>query len=261
MELSRDQARYAVLIDADNAQAAVVDSLLTEVAKYGIASVKRAYGDWTTTNLSQWKEKLNEHAIQPIQQFRYTSGKNATDSALIIDAMDLLYTGRLQGFCLVSSDSDFTRLATRLRESGVTVLGFGQKKTPAPFVKACDKFLYTEVFHVAGKVETTAVATPAKKDTQALRADAQLIQLLRSAVESAADEDGWSYLGRVGSQLNQQSSDFDPRNYGYGRLMTLMAATELFDRVQRKTKAGQTQHFLRLKRATKKAVKKKTTPI
>ena len=254
MDLTRDQPRYALLIDADNAQAAVVDSLLAEVAKYGIASVKRAYGDWTTPNLSQWKDKLNEHAIQPIQQFRYTSGKNATDSALIIDAMDLLYSGRLQGFCLVSSDSDFTRLATRLREAGVTVLGFGQKKTPSPFVKACDKFLYTEVFHVAEKPEATATVAPVKKDLQALRADTRLTQMLRTAVNASAAEDGWSDLAKVGSQLNKQWPDFDPRNYGYGRLITLITATELFDRVQRKTKTGHTQHFLRVKRATKKPV-------
>lgn len=260
MELSRDQARYAVLIDADNAQATVVDSLLAEVAKYGIASVKRAYGDWTTTNLSQWKDKLNEHAIQPIQQFRYTTGKNATDSALIIDAMDLLYTGRLQGFCLVSSDSDFTRLATRLRESGVTVLGFGRKKTPSPFVKACDKFLYTEVFRSTEKPDGAATAAPVKKDMQTLRADTQLIQMLRTAVEASAADDGWADLSKVGSQLNKQSSDFDPRNYGYGRLITLIAATELFDRVQRKARTGHLHHFLRVKRATKKVAKKKSPP-
>jgi len=252
MELSRDQSRYAVLIDADNAQAAVVDSLLAEVAKYGIASVKRAYGDWTTTNLSHWKDKLNEHAIQPIQQFRYTSGKNATDSALIIDAMDLLYSGHLQGFCLVSSDSDFTRLATRLREAGVTVLGFGEKKTPSPFVKACDKFLYTEVLRTGEKPEEIYASAPTKKDMRELKMDTRLVRLLRSAVESSAGEDGWANLSHVGSQLIKQSSDFDPRNYGYTNLSSLITTTELFDFERRTTKSGHTQHFLRDKRFSRK---------
>jgi len=248
MELSHDKSRYAVLIDADNAQAAVVDSLLAEVAKYGIASIKRAYGDWTTPNLGHWKEKLNEHAIQPIQQFRYTSGKNATDSALIIDAMDLLYSGDLQGFCLVSSDSDFTRLATRLREAGITVLGFGERKTPTPFVKACDKFLYTEILRTTEKPEEAPATAPAKKDTRDLKMDTRLVRLLRTAVESSAGEDGWAYLAKVGDQLLKQSPDFDSRNYGYSRLLLLIAATELFDVEERTSKTGHVQHFLRDKR-------------
>ena len=261
MDLTRDQPRYAVLIDADNAQAAVVDSLLAEVAKYGIASVKRAYGDWTTPNLSQWKDKLNEHAIQPIQQFRYTSGKNATDSALIIDAMDLLYSGRLQGFCLVSSDSDFTRLATRLREAGVTVLGFGERKTPSPFVKACDRFLYTEVLRSEEKPEEAPASTVVKKDTRELRKDTRLVRLLRSAVESSAGEDGWAYLGTVGAQLLKQASDFDPRNYGYSNLSTLIAAAELFDIEKRTGKLGHTQHYLHDRRvARKEPDPQQTTP-
>jgi uncharacterized LabA/DUF88 family protein len=258
MESTREGPRFAVLIDADNAQAAVIDALLSEVAKYGIASVKRAYGDWSTSNLNGWKEKLNEHAIQPIQQFRYTTGKNATDSALIIDAMDLLYTGHLGGFCIVSSDSDFTRLATRLREAGMLVLGFGEKKTPSPFVKSCDKFIYTEVLRPATvAAEAVAGTADVKKDARALRADKKLVRLLRSAVESSALDDGWAHLGRVGALLVSQSPDFDPRNYGYARLLPLLTATELFEIEQRTAKNGQTQHLIRAKRVAKPEVPRK----
>ncbi len=251
MDIGRDQPRFAVLIDADNAQAGVIDALLSEIAKYGVASVKRAYGDWTTPQLSGWKDKLNEHAIQPIQQFSYTTGKNATDSALIIDAMDLLYSGRHQGFCIVSSDSDFTRLATRLREAGMHVLGFGQKKTPSPFVKSCDKFIYTEILLPAEKATTTTAESSTKKNAQELRRDTKLVSLLRTAVESCDDDDGWANLARVGSQIVKQSSDFDPRNYGYPRLLSLLVATGLFDIDKRALKkTGQIQHFIRSKRVS-----------
>ncbi|MBM4075496.1 MAG: NYN domain-containing protein [Planctomycetes bacterium] len=241
-----EQPRFAVLIDADNAQASSIVTLLGEIAKYGVASVKRAYGDWTTSRLNSWKTTLNENAIQPVQQFGYTSGKNATDSALIIDAMDLLYAGRLQGFCLVSSDSDFTRLATRLRESGMTVMGFGEKKTPRAFVSACDKFVYTEIL---ATVDDSAEATPSnsvtKKSGKELRSDTALGKLLRSAVLSSADEDGWCYIGRIGSYIANQSPDFDPRNYGYSKLSQLLAATEFFEVQSRATKSGQAQKYLR----------------
>ncbi|HMM71279.1 MAG TPA: NYN domain-containing protein [Rhodocyclaceae bacterium] len=218
----------AVLIDADNAHPAIIEGLLAEIATLGIASVKRIYGDWTTPQLGQWKQVLLEHSIQPIQQFRYTTGKNATDSAMIIDAMDLLYTGHFGGFCLVSSDSDFTRLAARIRESGRRVYGFGEEKTPRPFVSACDRFIYTEVF--AKKPEDGPGASPvAKRSTKALRGDARLLALLRDAIQTASDETGWAQLGAVGNYLSRTANDFDPRNYGYVKLSELITAIGLFD--------------------------------
>lgn len=203
----------AVLIDADNAQPSVVAELLAEVASYGTATVKRAYGDWTTPNLSGWKEALHVHAIQPIQQFRYTTGKNATDSALIIDAMDLLHSGKVDGFCLVSSDSDFTRLATRIREAGLSVYGFGERKTPNPFVAACDKFIYTEILRkpAAGAPVEAPVQVPLKP-------------ILSSAISAAAREDGWAALSAVGSLVVKKSPSFDPRNYGFQKLGELVRA-------------------------------------
>ncbi len=216
-------APLAVLIDADNANPAIVEGLLAEIAKLGVAGVKRIYGDWTTPRLAQWKAVLLEYSIQPIQQFAYTSGKNATDSAMIIDAMDLLYSGNFDGFCLVSSDSDFTRLASRLRESGKTVYGFGEQKTPRPFVTACDRFIYTEVF------STSPANGPVKrKSSQALRQDSKLLGLFRSAIDSASDEGGWANLGQVANNINKQAPDFDPRNYGYRKLLDLVTAIDLF---------------------------------
>ncbi len=220
-----DTTKLAVLIDADNAQPSIVDDLLAEIANYGIASVKRIYGDWTSPGLKSWKEVLLEHSIQPMQQFAYTKGKNATDSALIIDAMDLLYTNNFNGFCIVSSDSDFTKLASRIRESGLLVYGFGEQKTPSAFVSACDKFIYTEVLR-AKTNESDAIA---KKSSKELKQDTKLVHMLRNAVEASSDESGWAQLGPVGSNLAKQSSEFDPRNYGYGKLGELVAATKLFD--------------------------------
>jgi len=222
--------RLAVLIDADNAQPSIVEGLLAEIVNYGVASVKRIYGDWTAPNLKGWKEVLLEHSIQPIQQFAYTKGKNATDSAMIIDAMDLLYTENFTGFCLVSSDSDFTRLASRIRESGLLVYGFGERKTPPPFVSACDKFIYTEVLRKKTDDEKAITKTPANK----LRQDTKLVSLIRNAVDASSDESGWAQLGPVGSNIAKQSPDFDPRNYGYGKLGELVSATELFDVESRK---------------------------
>jgi uncharacterized LabA/DUF88 family protein len=213
----------AILIDADNANPAIVQGLLTEVAKFGVATVKRIYGDWTTPNLGSWKSALLEHSVQPIQQFRYTTGKNATDSAMIIDAMDLLYAGHLDGFCLVSSDSDFTRLASRLRESGKRVYGFGEQKTPRPFVSACDRFIYTEVFTQA----QTAVSK--RRSAKDLRQDKTLVALLHSAIEAASDEGGWAHLGAVGTNVTKQAPDFDSRNYGYSKLSDLLRSIELFE--------------------------------
>ncbi|MBX7255295.1 MAG: NYN domain-containing protein [Candidatus Hydrogenedentes bacterium] len=226
--------RLAVLIDADNTQSSIIEGLLAEIAKYGVASVKRIYGDWTLPALKGWKEVLLEHSIQPIQQFGYTRGKNATDSAMIIDAMDLLYTGKFTGFCLVSSDSDFTRLASRIRESGLLVYGFGEKKTPAAFVSACDKFIYTEVLR-AKINENDAIA---RKSASELKQDTKLVRLIRNAVESSSDEVGWAHLANVGSNIAKQSPEFDPRNYGYAKLSELINAIKLFDIEERQVGEG-----------------------
>jgi uncharacterized LabA/DUF88 family protein len=224
--------KLAVLIDAENAQPSIVDSLLAEVANYGVASVKRIYGDWTGPSLKGWKEALLQHSIQPIQQFGYTTGKNGTDSAMIIDAMDLLYSGKFDGFCLVSSDSDFTRLASRLRESGLMVYGFGEQKTPSAFVSACDKFIYTEVLRPKTGESEAAIL---QRSGSELRRDTKLVNLLRSAVDASSDESGWAHLGPVGSNITKQSPDFDARNYGYRKLGELVSATELFEVEERKT--------------------------
>lgn len=221
--------KLAVLIDADNAQPSIVDSLLSEIANYGVASVKRIYGDWTAPALKGWKEVLLQYSIQPMQQFAYTTGKNATDSAMIIDAMDLLYTGNFNGFCIVSSDSDFTKLASRIREAGLLVYGFGEQKTPTAFVSACDKFIYTEVLR-AKVDENEAIVKKSSKD---LKQDTRLVNLLRNAVESASDESGWAHLASVGGTIAKQSPEFDPRNYGYGKLGALVTATKLFELEER----------------------------
>jgi uncharacterized LabA/DUF88 family protein len=230
--VGENAARLAVLIDADNAQPGIIEELLAEVAKYGTAHVKRAYGDWTGTNLKGWKDQLLAQSIQPIQQFAYTSGKNATDSAMVIDAMDLLYSGRFDGFCLVSSDSDFTRLAARLRESGLTVYGFGERKTPKAFVAACDKFIYIEnLAHQGGATtDPSEMPVPVPRASSAqLKGDAALMGQLRHAVEAASDDDGWAPLGHVGQLITKQQPDFDSRSYGYAKLSDLMAATTLFE--------------------------------
>ncbi|WP_250627178.1 NYN domain-containing protein [Pinirhizobacter soli] len=220
--------KLAVLIDADNASPAIIEGLMAEVAIYGAAHVKRIYGDWTRTNLSGWKDALPAHAVQPIQQFAYTKGKNATDSAMIIDAMDLLYTGRLDGFCLVSSDSDFTRLASRIRESGLTVFGFGERKTPEAFRMACDKFIYTDVFmRTVAKEEPNQA--PVQRTAKELRSDTKLMNMLRNAIDGASNDDGWASLGAVGSILSKQSTDFDSRNYGYSKLSGLLNGIGLFE--------------------------------
>lgn len=242
-----EQRRLAVLIDADNAQPAVIEGLLAEVAKYGVASVKRIYGDFTSPRMTQWKAALLKHSISPAQQFAYTSGKNATDSSMIIDAMDLLYTQRFDGFCLVSSDSDFTRLAQRLREEGPTVYGFGERKTPDAFVQACDKFIYTEVLRTesgATAEPSRPAARPARKaavskaapkapappahspeplpEPRAKGTEPLPLALIRQAIEEASDDEGWAGLGAVGSYLNKIRPDFDPRLYGHRKLSDLV---------------------------------------
>ena len=234
--VSENAAKLAVLIDADNAPPAITEALLAEVAKYGTAHVKRAYGDWTGTSLKGWKDQLLAQSIQPIQQFAYTSGKNATDAAMVIDAMDLLYSGRFDGFCIVSSDSDFTRLASRIRESGLTVYGFGERKTPKPFVAACDKFIYIEnlTYPESATAQPDAVPKPTPRTPAAqLKRDAALVNQLRNAVEAASDDDGWAPLASVGHIITNQSPDFDSRSWGYAKLSDLLTATTMFEMERR----------------------------
>ena len=236
--------RIALLIDADNSPADMIDEVLDELAKEGVINIRRAYGDWKSSHLNSWAALLHDFAIQPMQQFAYTKGKNATDAAMIIDAMDLLYTKQLDGFGIVSSDSDFTPLVMRLRANGLKVFGFGEQKTPKPFVNACSKFLYLE--NLRRPEETTAPAAaepkpvaaagnengagkpPVRVDAKTLRGDTRLISLLRKAVEAAADEEGWAGLGAVGQHISKQAS-FDSRNYGYAKLSGLFQAIGLFD--------------------------------
>ena len=223
---SEGQQRLALLIDADNAPPGVVDGLLAEAARFGSTSVKRIYGDWTSPRLNQWKRQLLKHSIQPVQQFAYTSGKNATDSALIIDAMDLLYTRRFDGFCLVSSDSDFTRLAQRIREEGLTVYGFGEKKTPEPFVATCDKFIYTELLRsepettVAAPEETKVTEVTPEPVTKLPQLDA--VTLIGRAIDEVDDEDGWANLAPVGAYVSKLRPDFDARLFGHSKLSSLV---------------------------------------
>jgi uncharacterized LabA/DUF88 family protein len=220
-------ATLAILIDADNARPSIVKGLMDEVAKLGRATVRRIYGDWTTPNLGPWKEALLEHSIQPVQQFAYTKGKNATDSALIIDAMDLLYAGNLEGFCLVSSDSDFTRLASRLKESGKRVYGFGELKTPKPFVAACDRFIYTEI------LAKTDGNPPRRKTVAEMDNDKEFLALVGDAIDDSAEENGWAHLGAVGGIITNKKPDFDPRNYGYKKLSELLDASSYFETEKR----------------------------
>ena len=224
--MAQSKDLIAVLVDADNVSHSRMGAVLTEVARFGTASVKRVYGDWTKPSLSRWKPVASEHVIQPIQQFANTVGKNATDSALIIDAMDLLYTRRFGAFCIVSSDSDFTRLASRIREEGVAVYGFGERKTPEAFRNACDRFIYLDVLEepAADNAPTTRIrVAPAK-----LRSDTLLVAGLRQVIATASDEDGWANLSAVGLLMRKQQPDFDSRNWGYAKLSELLVATELF---------------------------------
>ncbi len=221
----QSEIALAVLIDADNASPKIIEGLLANVATIGNASVRRIYGDWTAPEMAPWKSALLSHSIHPMQQFRYTKGKNATDSAMIIDAMDLLYTRRLDGFCIVSSDSDFTRLASRIRESGKHVYGFGEKKTPSSFVAACNNFIYTEDFLASAG----APPEPRRKTAEELRSDTRLMHLLRSAIEAASNKNGWALLSGVGNNIVKQASDFSTKKYGYPKLYDLAEATGLFE--------------------------------
>ena len=241
--MAQPSPRIAVLIDSDNVSALHVANVLSELARYGTTSVRRMYGDWTSEQLRSWKTAANEHSIQPIQQFSYTTGKNATDSALIIDAMDLLHQNQLDAFAIVSSDSDFTRLAARLRESGARVFGFGERKTPKPFVSACDTFIYLDALQVdaptparstaesedeGAESQTETVQPPRRASAKELRQDTRLMNLLRAGISAGTDDDGWANLGGVGSTIQKQSPDFDSRNWGYAKLGDLINAVGLF---------------------------------
>ncbi|KAL2679145.1 hypothetical protein Neosp_009906 [[Neocosmospora] mangrovei] len=252
--------KLAVLIDADNASARASSQVLAEIAKYGTAFVKRAYGDWTGPGLSSWKGYLLDNSIQPIQQFSYTQGKNSTDSAMIIDAMDLLYSNRFDGFCIVSSDSDFTRLASRIRESGLVVYGFGERKTPNSLVRACDKFIYidnltptttTEPTTTAAPTKTTAptTATEVRKDAPRASVNEQVKKILREAVEAISDEEGWAGLASVGALVTKRHPSFDHRTYGFAKLNELIAATGIFETVRRIPGVGKPEVvYLRVKK-------------
>lgn len=220
------EINLAVLIDGDNIPSANVKEMMEEIAKYGNPTIKRIYGDWTKPNLSKWKNLLLENAITPIQQYGYTTGKNATDSAMIIDAMDILYSEKVHGFCLVSSDSDFTRLATRLREAGMKVYGIGEKKTPNPFIVACDKFIYIEILN--NQVEETE-DTKSKPKAAVDKVTPKDIKLIASTISDVADDDGWAFLGDVGNLLQKKQPNFDSRNYGFPKLTPLIKSLKNFE--------------------------------
>ncbi|MBJ6369417.1 NYN domain-containing protein [Snuella sedimenti] len=222
--------KIAVLIDGDNIPSKYISEMMEEITKYGTPTIKRIYGDWTKPHLSKWKNVLLENAISPIQQYSYTSGKNATDSAMIIDAMDVLYSGKVDAFCLASSDSDFTKLATRLREAGMQVLGIGEKKTPDPFIVACDKFIYLEILTKYN--EKQEKGGKAKKDNL-YNITPKVIRLLKHSVTDAADEDGWAFLGDVGSLIIKKQPNFDSRNFGFEKLTPLFKSLDAFEIEQR----------------------------
>ena len=244
------EKRLALLIDCDNASAAAIEGILSELAKFGVITIRRAYGNWKNQNLRGWEEKLHPHAIVPIQQFQYTSGKNATDAAMIIDAMDLLYSQRLDGFALVTSDSDFTPLVMRILANGTKVYGFGEKKTPMPFVNACSQFIFTENLEEAEEEEEDKGATESRSrrrrrlPEKELRRNNDLVQLLSKAVELSANDDGWANLGKVGNYISNNSS-FSPVNYGYSKLSDLLKAVGLFEFDESR---GHSTLFLRLKK-------------
>ena len=250
------QQRLVVLIDADNTSYTITEGLMSEIAKYGTAHVKRIYGDWTSPNLKNWKEILLKYALQPIQQFGYTKGKNSTDSAMIIDAMDLLYTGKFDGFCIVSSDSDFTRLAERIREGGLTVYGFGRKITPQSFIAVCDKFIYTEILNTITDQDNGTEQENTNK--KSLITDTE-INLLKSAVTASADDTGWAFLGSVGQHMTKQAPEFDSRNYGFNKLRDLVQSVDLFDIEERKDEKAPNIRQIYIKIQEKPKTAKKTT--
>lgn len=239
--------RFAVLIDADNVPYSNVKGMLEEIAKYGTPTFKRIYGDWTKPNTSGWKSVLLENAITPIQQYSYTVGKNATDSAMIIDAMDILYSGRVDGFCIVSSDSDFTRLATRLREAGMKVIGIGERKTPEPFITACDKFIYIEIL-ATDESAGMPKGRRGQNKIQLPQIDKRTVNLIKSSINDLADESGWAFLGEVGTLILKKQPNFDPRNYGFKKLLLLMRSLDSIETDERQSENGGTRHvYVRVK--------------
>ena len=231
-------SNMAVLIDGDNIPSAHVKEMMEEITKYGNPSIKRIYGDWTRPGLNKWKNLLLENAITPIQQYGYTSGKNATDSAMIIDAMDILYSGDVSGFCIVSSDSDFTRLATRLREAGMQVIGIGERKTPNPFIVACDKFIYIEILK---KQTEKKVESKESDETEFDKITKKDISLIYSTIRDLSDDDGWAFLGDVGSLLQKKRPNFDARNYGFDKLTPLIKSIDRFEVEQRESPKGRSK--------------------
>lgn len=225
------EINLAVLIDGDNIPSIYVKDMMEEIAKYGNPTIKRIYGDWTNPKLNKWKNVLLENAISPVQQYSYTRGKNATDSAMIIDAMDILYSNKVNGFCLVSSDSDFTKLATRLREAGMLVIGLGEKKTPDPFIKACDKFVYIEVLKFQSKEDESETETDdaGGRDSSIDKITNKEIRFISSTIADQADDDGWAFLGDVGSMLQKKQPNFDSRNYGFQKLTPLIRSIKNFE--------------------------------
>ncbi len=237
--------KIAMLIDGDNAQSSLLPQMLVEAGKYGMVTVRRIYGDWTTPNMNSWKDVLNFHAIQPIQQFRYTVGKNATDSAMIIDAMDIMHAKVVDGFCLVSSDSDYTRLATRIRETGIFVMGIGEKKTPKPFVNACDVFVYTENLVTETKPPKQQTRKPSKKKDEKEEPDP--MPMLEKAFDIAVQEDGWARLDHMGNALYQLDPGFDPRTYGQRQLSRLVGNLKEFFEMRTQEIDGSNLFYVRMK--------------
>lgn len=249
--------KMAMLIDGDNAQPSLIAKLLAEAGKYGAPTIRRIYGDWTTPQMNGWKECLNNHAIQPIQQFRYTVGKNATDSALIIDAMDLLHSGLVDGFCIVSSDSDYTRLATRIREEGIFVMGIGQRKTPKPFVNACNVFIFTE--NLTGNIDEKIDQAEKVNDSSGNQQRPNPVPLLKEAFEMSSDEDGWAHLGMMGTNLRQLDPSFDPRTFGYGQLLQLIDAYKDIFTIRKEDDKGRSAVYVKRKENRRRPVRKKAT--
>lgn len=234
------ESKLAVLIDGDNIPSAYIKEMMEEIAKYGNPTIKRIYGDWTKPHLGKWKNVLLENAINPIQQYGYTQGKNATDSAMIIDAMDILYSDKVDGFCLVSSDSDFTRLATRLREAGMNVIGIGEKKTPEPFIVACDKFIYIEILKSQSNKDSefTDTKDKAEKKNEVDKITPNVIRLISSTISDLADDDGWAFLGDVGGLLQKKQPNFDSRNYGFQKLTPMINSINKFEIESRENQKG-----------------------
>ena len=245
----------AVLIDGDNIPSAHVKEMMQEIAKYGNPTIKRIYGDWTKPNLTKWKNLLLENAITPIQQYAYTTGKNATDSAMIIDAMDILYSQKVSGFCLVSSDSDFTRLATRLREAGMQVIGIGEKKTPNPFIVACDKFVYIEILRSQSEKKEDSVEKENSKESLD-KITRKEINLISTTISDLSDDDGWAFLGDVGSLIQKKQPNFDSRNYGFEKLTPLIKSIGKFE-VEQRVNAKSRHKLIFVKNVEKHKVKAK----